>query len=253
MINGFKFHPLADIFPLPHKWSPEFLAFAEDVRVRGLLVPVTMFQGMVLDGRVRVLACDKAGVEIAPDMRVDYVGNDPEGFVIAMNNHRRHLPVGVRAFIALRRANSSRGGDRRSDQATCTRVDVVTYAKAAEEMGVRVRRVEEAATIAKKCLPEITAAVSGGKLGLWHVVNKVAKAPKDEQRLFVASGFFRGAIKDPVDPDAPKRKRKRGGAKTMTEDFAQWFGDAPREERVRIKRIVDAWWEDDQGEHVGDS
>jgi hypothetical protein len=242
MINGLKFHPLGDMFPLPHKWSLEFLAFAEDVRENGLLTRITMFQDMVLDGRARVLACDRAGIEITPGMWTEYAGNDPIGFLISMNSQRRHLSVGTRAFVALRRANSTHGGDRRSDQAALARDDVTTYAKAAKEVGVDVRRVEEASTIAKVCLPEIVAAISGGKVSLWYGVNKAAKAPQEEQRAFVASGFFRQAIKDPPDPEAPKRKQKPAGPRTMTGEFAQWFDEQSEEDKVRIAKVVMPWW-----------
>jgi hypothetical protein len=240
MIKGLKFHPLAAMFPLPHKWSTEFLALVEDIRAHGLLVPVVTYQDMILDGRTRVLACDRVGIEIPPDMRVDYLGNDPAGFGISMNSHRRHLAVGTRAFVALRRANSSHGGDRRS-QTALARDDVTTYAKAAQEVGVDVRRVEEAASIAKKCLPEIAAAVSSGKLSLWYAINKAAKASKEEQRSFVASGFFKQAIKDPSDPEAPKRKRQSAGQKTMIANFARWFDELANEEKDRVWRIVAAW------------
>jgi hypothetical protein len=236
--NGLRFHPLASVFPELHKWSPEFLALVEDVRMRGLLVPVTMFQGMVLDGRSRVRACDRAGVEITGDMRLEYAGNDPEGFVLSMNYHRRHLTVGSRAFIGLRRANASHGGDRRSkgDQGV-----KVSRARAAQELGVSESAIDQAAAIAKKCLPEIAAAVSGGKLPLGYVAREVVKMSNDEQRAYVASGFFRSATGPPRDPEAPKRKRLSPGAKTMIADFARWFDELPDDEKERVWRITDLW------------
>ena len=56
-----KAHPLADLLPLIH--GVEFDALVEDIREHGLRVPITIFDGKVLDGRNRVRACDAAGVE----------------------------------------------------------------------------------------------------------------------------------------------------------------------------------------------
>ena len=92
-----KTHPAADLFPLLE--GQEFVDLVEDIRSRGLIEPVWMHGGVLLDGRNRWRACNEAGVKVRTRR---YVGDDPLGFSIAQNVKRRHLDVGQRAAIALR-------------------------------------------------------------------------------------------------------------------------------------------------------
>jgi hypothetical protein len=56
-----KPHPYADLFPM--MTSAELDALAEDVKANGLRHAVVLYKGLTLDGRNRLLACEKAGVE----------------------------------------------------------------------------------------------------------------------------------------------------------------------------------------------
>jgi ParB-like chromosome segregation protein Spo0J len=55
------FHPLADAFPLLE--GREFMDLSDDIAANGLLNPVIIFEGKILDGRNRYRACLAAGVE----------------------------------------------------------------------------------------------------------------------------------------------------------------------------------------------
>lgn len=61
-----------------------------DICERGLIEPIVKYEGLVLDGRNRLLACEKAGVK--PKFR-EWNGEagTPTAFVISQNLHRRHL------------------------------------------------------------------------------------------------------------------------------------------------------------------
>lgn len=80
----------------------ELSELAEDIRTRGLLHPVWLYEDpergtVLLDGRNRTLACQLAGVEPRTQQ---YRGDDPVGFVIAENVRRRHLTTGQKASVA---------------------------------------------------------------------------------------------------------------------------------------------------------
>ena len=93
------FHPRAGIFPVPDERHLQ--AMANDIAAHGLLDEMVLYEGRILDGRCRYLACERAGV--TPKFR-DYDGNDPLGFVISRNVHRRHLSKNQRIFAAARAA-----------------------------------------------------------------------------------------------------------------------------------------------------
>jgi ParB-like chromosome segregation protein Spo0J len=55
-----EYHPLANLFPL--LGETEIQTLADDIRSNGLNVPITMYEGKILDGRNRHAACVLAGV-----------------------------------------------------------------------------------------------------------------------------------------------------------------------------------------------
>jgi N6-adenosine-specific RNA methylase IME4 len=91
------FHPVADLFPLLQE--SEMFALVEDIRDNGLREEIWTYQGRILDGRNRYLACLRAGVTPI------YREWDGEGslvaFVWSLNGARRHLNSGQKAAIAV--------------------------------------------------------------------------------------------------------------------------------------------------------
>jgi hypothetical protein len=65
-------------------------------------------------------------------------------------------------MIAAALANMKHGGDRRSDQAVNSRLEI-SQAQAAEKLGVGTTAVEDAATVQRKGVPELAEAVRKGE------------------------------------------------------------------------------------------
>jgi ParB-like nuclease domain len=80
------FHPFASVFPLLE--GDDFDSLVADIKTSGLIEPIVLFEGQILDGRNRYQACLKAGVE--PHFTT-YKGDDPCAFIITKNIRRRHL------------------------------------------------------------------------------------------------------------------------------------------------------------------
>src|SRR6476620_9632473 len=72
-----KAHPYADILPLLE--GEAFDALVSDIRANGLMEPITIHEGLILDGRNRHRACGAAGIE--PKF-LEFNGDDPLAFVL---------------------------------------------------------------------------------------------------------------------------------------------------------------------------
>lgn len=94
-------HPAADLFPMLA--GEELSELAVDIARNGMHEPVWMYEDpergwVLLDGRNRRAACEMASV--AEPMWRRYTGDDPIGFVVSENIHRRHLTAGQKAAVA---------------------------------------------------------------------------------------------------------------------------------------------------------
>lgn len=101
-------HPAADVFPM---LSEEELAdLATDIKANGLLHPIAVKDGVLIDGRNRREACRRAGVTPQID---EFNGADPVAYILAANVNRRHLSKGQRAMaVAKLTPDVQRGGAR---------------------------------------------------------------------------------------------------------------------------------------------
>jgi len=90
---------------------------AADIAERGLLYPVVLDpDGRVLDGRNRLAACERAGVEPA---FTTYEGDDADGYALAVNIARRNLLPKQRYLItekARRRTQKTRKSEFSEDE-----------------------------------------------------------------------------------------------------------------------------------------
>jgi hypothetical protein len=80
----------------------ELEALTEDIAQNGMRQPIVRYEGKVLDGRNRLLACEKAGVE--PTF-TDHEGDEASALALveSLNVERRDLTPAQRALAAARR------------------------------------------------------------------------------------------------------------------------------------------------------
>ena len=92
MSETLKVHAAAEAFPMLS--DAEINALAVSIVAQGLLEPIVLTaEGEVLDGRNRLLACER--VNVTPTFTT-FIGN-PWAFSRDKNNERRHLTTGQRA------------------------------------------------------------------------------------------------------------------------------------------------------------
>lgn len=92
-------HPVASTLMPGGMTDDEFKAFCEDVKERGILMPIWLYENKVLDGWHRYRAAKLTGSR--PDFK-EYTGKDPAGFVASCNIHRRKLSSLQRALVGAR-------------------------------------------------------------------------------------------------------------------------------------------------------
>lgn len=93
-----EIHPAATLFPMMS--AEEFDGLKADISKHGQRESITLWKGMLLDGRNRLRACEELGIE--PEFGELDDATDPFDWVISFNLHRRHLEKGQRAIIAAK-------------------------------------------------------------------------------------------------------------------------------------------------------
>jgi len=111
-LKVYEFHPIADIFPMLDENSVGFKALVEDIKERKQQEPVWLFEEKILDGRNRYRACQQLGIEV--EVR-HYHKQDPIGFVLSVNLHRRHLNESQRAMVAAKLADLDVGANQTTE------------------------------------------------------------------------------------------------------------------------------------------
>src|SRR6056297_1388645 len=108
-----EIHQVALIMPQMN--DEEFRMFKEDISGNGLIEPVVLFQGKVLDGRNRYNACRELGIEVFA--RTWEGGMDPVEYVVSKNIHRRQLTPAQRATAAAKVIGYHAGEAKKKQQA----------------------------------------------------------------------------------------------------------------------------------------
>jgi protein gp37 len=117
-----EIHPAALI--MPPMEDEEFSKFKEDILGNGLIEPLVLFQGKILDGRNRYRACRELEIDVWA--RKWEGGMDPVEYVASKNIHRRHLTKGQLADCAAKAIDyhvqeakerqKAAGGDKKSEE-----------------------------------------------------------------------------------------------------------------------------------------
>lgn len=171
----YKIHPIAELFPLMS--HAELGELASDILENGMREPITLdFEGSVIDGRNRLLACERAGLEPITRTWGNPKGLSVTTFIISANLHRRHLSPSQRAMIAEKLATLSDGQTK--SQVGKFAEPVLTQDEAALALRVSTRAVGSARRVRQKASPEVVAEVESGRKTV-HAAERELDAPPD--------------------------------------------------------------------------
>jgi len=163
---NYQLHELCTIFPPID--IEGFDSLLDDIKENGLLEPIVIYEGKILDGRNRYQICLILGIE--PET-VEYDGNDPLAFVLSKNLHRRHLNESQRAMVASKLATLPHGTNRytKVDAQICA--SKMSQPEASAALNVSRRSTQTATKVRSEAIPEVVEQVEGGNMTL----NEAAK------------------------------------------------------------------------------
>ena len=190
---------LAKIFP-PMR-EPEYDRLKGSIRQAGLLEPIVMWRGAIIDGRHRLRACLELGVDPRFHILPDDV--DPMEYVIDRNDARRNPSVQGRVISAFRASEISGPGRRPSDDNCANLRSYMTQGEAAKKFGASVRSIAHAARILGRdsaAVPSLRQAFLAGRVAASDGASIANEAPGVQERavamkLSRESRTLRGAVK----------------------------------------------------------
>ena len=190
-------HPLSAAFPAMS--AEDFQSLKDSITEIGVQNPVTLFEGMVIDGWHRYTAAAELGME-CPVVSMGDV--DPRDFVLAQNKARRHVTQAQLAMATTAvYAWKSVGNPALSNSALSAELGKTTKELAAIA-GTGIRSIEQAKVVQSKGAPEVVAAVKSGEIGLPKAA-AIAKLPKEEQAAAIHQPTPKAEPQDTPEDDGP--------------------------------------------------
>ena len=234
---AYQQHPLSAAFPAMA--AEDFQGLKDSIENIGVQNPITIFEGMVVDGWNRYKAANELGMD-CPSKELD-AWIDPVAFVRAQNKDRRHLPLSAWALIevSLREWKPSH----RQDKGELSSPLLASNQEMADAVGVTKRTIQQAKAVQSNATAEVIAAVKSGEIGLPKAA-AIAKLPKEEQ----AAAIHKPAPKPApavVEPEieAPPEYTELDAAhdqisELQAELVVARMGDIPEEEKQQAAGLI---------------
>ena len=180
-LKDLSFHEYANIFPMLE--DEPLTELVDDIRENGLMNPITLYEGQILDGRNRYKACLLAGVEVRGEELA--IGIDPLQFVASQNLHRRHLATSQRAMVAAKMATLKRGRPSEKNAS----IEANTTSEAAKLLNVGRASVQRAQQVIEHGSKELIKAVERGEVAVSAAAQlAIAEPNKAEQTKLLNEG-----------------------------------------------------------------
>lgn len=161
--------PLTALFP--PMAGEQYAALKESIARHGLLEPLLVHRGEVIDGRHRWQACQELDLE--PRVQVLPDDADPLACVLARNAARRDLSPSQRALIAARLSLRSPRGRPAAHAGAAP----LTVGQAAAQLAVGARSVKRARSLLQGARPDLVAAVEAGRLSVHDAHGRLERPP----------------------------------------------------------------------------
>jgi hypothetical protein len=221
MTKTYEIHPLAELFPALEGHALH--SFAEDIRERGQQDPAWLYEGKILDGRNRYKVCQVIGCELKTR---NYDGDDPIGFVLSANLHRRHLNENQRAMVGAEIAKLTPGANQYTKG--------ISAEKAAKLLNVGTASIERARKVLSSGDPKLVAQVKGGDKSVTAAANEAAKAQMG------ASPSNQTAARPPKEKKPKPRSDKIDGlVDSLVDELKAWKEENAESAITATANLVD--------------
>lgn len=221
----YEVHPAATLFPMMDTESFERLK--ADIKENGQEKPITFFDGKLLDGRNRMMACQDLGIEPLSE-EIEDAGDgsfDPFKWVLSMNLHRRHLTESQRAMVAAKLAKLKRGeigNGRKVEGQICP----PTVEQAASMLNVSSGSVKSAKQVLEHGSKEIIEAVEQGQLPVSFTAKVVAEEPDKRTQTQLLKSGGKAALKEHITEPSPyvddKDEKAESAVGAFKKLWAKW-------------------------------
>ena len=176
-MKTYPLHPIAEAFP--NMSDDDYYPFEEDIAENGLRTPIAVWREQVIDGRHRLKACLRRGVEPRYEFLDD--DDDPYKYVLSANVRRRQLNKSqVGLMVAEIGKHAQHGGDRRSADKAPSREEM------AGDAGISRRTAQRGATVLEQGAPEVVDAVRQGRMTLTDAEGIIDREPEEQREAVQA-------------------------------------------------------------------
>lgn len=210
-------HPLSSAFPAMS--TDEYHALKDSIARIGVQEPITIYEGMVLDGWHRYTAAKEVGIDCPA---IDLSDVDPQDFVIAKNKTRRHITA---SQIALAVAAVYGWKPPHREKVAPGATLLKSNAQLADIAGVSERTIRQAKTVEAKATPDVKAAVKAGTMSVKAAATALAPAKPS----------------NPSDPSSSKPSADPGDETDHGADFdALAELEESNAELTKLRKIIEA-------------
>lgn len=222
----------------------EYQALLDSITEIGVQNPITLLDGMVIDGWHRYTAANESGMA-CPSVEMD-CDVDPRDFVLAQNKARRNLTASQRADAVTSVYQWTPA--HRPNKSAVTAELTKTTKELAAIAGVGTRTIEQAKAVHSGAVKAVQDAVKTGAVSV-EVAAAVAKLPANEQKKIAAKGpeAMRAAAKPApvVEPEAeaPPEYTELDAFRDQVSDLQNdlviaRMGDIPEEEKQQAATLI---------------
>lgn len=240
----YKQHPIAVALMPGGMDDKEFEAFRDDCLERGIIMPATIYEGMILDGWHRYVVAQQTGTELK---FIEYKGKDPAGYVASVNVHRRKLSSLQRALVGARLHRNHGLTQREACKKLAISNEVITLVLKAMDSGNTplIQKIERDADFTRGMLKEeledagLLRAKPKTEVDPKTLVNSVFDLSRTSQAADTDGSEEDGDLEDLLSDDTGKElKASKKPRNTAAQELQERYEALMHDEKITFLKMI---------------